>query len=186
MQEITDDILTKASQGDLECFKKLYQAAGGFVYNVAWRVIGNKEDAEEVTQEVFLTVYHKLKEFRFQSSFKTWVYRIAVNHAINYSKKAAKQRNRTVEYDEKFNAVSVNPEAGLNMEQEAREKLVHKFLSSLNPEQRACIVLRNMEGLSYQQIAESLGININTVRSRLKRAREALMSFGKEVVHHEL
>ena len=186
MQEITDEVLRKASQGDLACFRTIYNAAGGFVYNVALRVTSNKEDAEEVLQEVFLTVYHKLKEFRFQSSFKTWVYRIAVNQAINYSRKAAKQRNRTVEYTEEFNAVSVNPEAGLNMEREAREKLVHKLLSDLNPEQRACIVLRNLEGLSYQEIAESLGININTVRSRLKRAREALISFGKEVVHHEL
>lgn len=186
MQEITDDILTKASQGDLECFKKVYKAAGGFVYNVALRVTANKEDAEEVTQEVFLTVHHKLKEFRFQSSFKTWVYRITVNHAINYAKKNSKERNRTVEYDENLNAVVVPAQNTSSLDQEAKEKLVQKLLSNLNPEQRACVVLRNIEGLSYQEIADSLGINLNTVRSRLKRAREALLSFGKEVVHHEL
>lgn len=184
MQEITEDILRKASLGDRDCFKVIYNSAGGFVYNVAWRVVGSKEDAEEVVQEVFLTVHRKLREFRFQSSFKTWVYRIAINHAINHAKK--RDRNPTVEYDEATNAVSVHPRAGEQMEQEAKEKLVHKLLNSLNPEQRACIVLRNLEGLSYDEIASSLGININTVRSRLKRAREALMAFGKEVVHHEL
>ena len=137
-----------------------------------WEV--KEEDAEEVTQEVFLTVYHKLKEFRFQSSFKTWVYRITVNQAINYSKKAAKQRNRSVEYTEEFNAVSVNPEAGLDMEREAREKLVHKLLSNLNPEQRACIVLRNLEGLSYQEIAEQLGEPLTNVKIKLLRAKKLL------------
>lgn len=184
MQDITEDILREASQGDLGCFKRIYNSAGGFVYNVALRVVGNKEDAEEVTQEVFLTVHRKLKEFRFQSSFKTWVYRIAVNQAINHAKK--RDRNPTVEYDEEINAVSVHPRVGEHMEQEAKEKLVHKLLNSLNPEQRACIVLRNIEGLSYDEIASSLAININTVRSRLKRAREAMMSFAKEAVHHEL
>lgn len=184
MQEITDDILREASQGDLGSFKKIYNSTGGFVYNVALRVVGNKEDAQEVTQEVFLTVHRKLKEFRFQSSFKTWVYRIAVNHAINHAKK--RDRNPTVEYDENINAVSVHPQSVENMDLEAREKMVGKLLGQLNPEQRACIVLRNLEGLSYEAIATSLGININTVRSRLKRAREAMMAFAKEAVHHEL
>lgn len=186
MQEITDDILTKASQGDVGCFKEIYKAAGGFVYNVAFRVVGSKEDAEEVTQEVFLTLHRKLKEFRFQSSFKTWVYRITVNHAINYAKKAKKDRHNAVEYDKNLNAVPVAAQARADMEQKEKEHLVKTLLSNLNPDQRACVVLRNIEGLSYQEIAASLGININTVRSRLKRAREALMTFGKEVVNHEL
>jgi RNA polymerase sigma-70 factor (ECF subfamily) len=99
MQEITDDILVRASQGDLAAFEVLYKAASGFVYNVAYRVTGHKENAEEVTQDVFVTVFHKLKDFRFQSSFKTWVYRVTLNTAINYAKKASKERNRTVEYD---------------------------------------------------------------------------------------
>lgn len=186
MQEITGDLLKMVVDGDMESFKKVYKASGGFVYNVALRIVGRHQDAEEVTQEVFLTVFHKLKEFRFQSSFKTWIYRIAVNHAINYAKKNTKGKNNTAEYDENINAVTVPAQAGQRMDEKSREQLVQKLLNGLNPDQRACVVLRNLEGLSYEEIAQSLGININTVRSRLKRAREALLLLGKEVIHHEL
>ncbi len=186
MHDITDEMITKAAQGDLESFEMIYRAASGLVYNVAYRIVSNRQDAEEVTQEVFLTVYHKLNSFRFQSSFKTWIYRVTANTAINYSKKNSKQRNRNVEYDDNLNSVPVENEAGAKLDQEHHEQKINTLLNALNPDQRACIVMRNMEGLSYQQMADTLGININTVRSRLKRAREVLLSMRKEVMSHEL
>lgn len=186
MQDISDDILAKAAQGDIESFEMIYKATAGFVYNVAFRVTGNRQDAEEVMQEVFLMVYHKLKSFRFQSSFKTWIYRVAANCAINYSKKMSKERKKTVEYDENLDALESPDEAGTKINREHHETMIHSLLKILNPDQRACVVLRNMEGLSYQEIAESLRININTVRSRLKRGREALLAMGKEVIKNEL
>ncbi len=186
MQDISDDILTKGAQGDLESFEMIYKATAGFVYSVAFRVVGNQQDAEEIMQEVFLTVYRKLKSFRFQSSFKTWIYRVTANCAINYSKKISKERNKTVEYDENLDALESPDEAGTKINREYHETMVHSLLKTLNPDQRACIVLRNIEGLSYQEIAESLRININTVRSRLKRGREALLALGKKVVKNEL
>ena len=78
----------------------IYKDISGFVYNVAFRITGNKQDAEEVTQEVFLIIYHKLKNFRFQSSLKTWAYRITVNCAINHSKKMFRETDRIKEYGE--------------------------------------------------------------------------------------
>ncbi len=181
MQDISDDILFKASKGDRKAFEYLYKAASGFVYNVALRVVNNREDAQEVTQEVFLIVYNKLKDFRFESSFKTWVYRITANYAINLAKKQAFRRNRTVEYDEAL----VGGTAGdvqAQIDKDYREKIIEQLLSALNPDQRACVVLRNIEGLNYQQIAETLKVNINTVRSRLKRAREKMMALKHEVI----
>jgi RNA polymerase sigma-70 factor (ECF subfamily) len=186
MHDISDDILVKASGGDPESFEAVYKAFSGFVYNVAYRVTGHKEDAQEVTQEVFVTVYHKLKDFRFQSSFKTWVYRVTMNAAINYAKKSSRERARTVEYDETFNAVSVPEEARSQADRAFHQNAVDTLLNMLNPEQKACIVLRNIEGFSYQQIADTLGININTVRSRLKRARETLLALKNEVIQHEV
>lgn len=184
MQDISDEILIKASEGDIKSFEAVYRAAAGFVYNTAFRVAGSRQDAEEITQEVFMRVYNKLKEFRFESSFKTWVYRIAVNCALNRVKKTSKDRNRRVEFDENIHAAQTANDAETEIDGEHRKDMVNSLLNTLNPQQRACIVLRNIENLSYRQIADVLDVNINTVRSRLKRAREALLASRNEAVHN--
>lgn len=185
MQDIPADIITKAAGGDLESFELIYKATSSFVFNVAYRVVNNRQDAEEITQEVFLTVYHKLNTFRFQSSFKTWIYRVTANSAINYSKRISRERNRTVEFDDQVNAAPPQQNKEV-VEKEYHAKIVASLLNALNSDQRTCVVLRNIEGLSYQEIADVLGININTVRSRLKRARETMLSMRKEVMTNEL
>jgi RNA polymerase sigma-70 factor, ECF subfamily len=180
MEDISQETLQKAAQGDLHAFEQLYKATSGFVYNVAFRVVANKEDAQEVTQEVFLTVHRKLKDFRFESSFKTWVYRITTNQAINIAKKRAKIQDKAVVYDEDVHPIPV--EAGIEgqIEKEYAQERINELLSALNPDQRACIVLRNIEGLSYEEIAGALKVNLNTVRTRLKRAREKMLSLKKQ------
>src|ERR1700733_12793154 len=100
MEDISRDTLIKASQGDMQAFEEVYKTSSSFVYNVALRVVNNREDALEVSQEVFMIIYNKLKDFRFESSFKTWVYRITANHAINFAKKNT--RSKTVPYEEAF------------------------------------------------------------------------------------
>jgi RNA polymerase sigma-70 factor (ECF subfamily) len=174
MEEISEDVLVKASQGDLQAFEEVYKASSSFVYNVALRIVNNKEDAQEVTQEVFLIIYNKLKSFRFESSFKTWAYRITANYAINFAKKNS--RTKTVAFDESWDQGASSSEVDKQMDQEHQSIVVEKLLGEITPDQRACVVLRNIEGLSYQEIALALNININTVRSRLKRAREKLVS----------
>jgi RNA polymerase sigma-70 factor (ECF subfamily) len=186
MQDITHETLTKAAQGDLKAFETIYREASSFVYNVAFRVVGNKENTEEVVQEVFLTVYHKLKEFRFESSFKTWIYRVTVNQAINMAKKAAKTRDKMMTYDEQIHPVPVKADVEANIEKEHKEELIEELLNAINPDQRACVVLRNIEGLSYEEISKTLKININTVRTRLKRAREKMLSLKKQVGYVQL
>lgn len=186
MQDIPKDVLTKAARGDVAAFEAVYKATSGFVYNVAFRVMNNRHEAEEVTQEVFLTVYHKLHTFRFQSAFRTWLYRITMNSAISRTKKTAREKTQPLEGTD-YSWMEVIPAKEESPTDEgAQEKLVNFLLQSLNPDQRACIVLRSVEGFSYQQIADALKININTVRSRIKRARESLLALRKEVSAHEM
>jgi len=182
MEDLSKETLIKASQGDAKAFEEVYKASSSFVYNVALRVVNNKEDALEVAQEVFMIIYHKLKDFRFESSFKTWAYRITANYAINFAKKNS--RTKTVPFEESFGEGAVDNEAQEQMDQEYHSKLVEKLLGELNEDQRACVVLRDIQGLSYEEIAQALSININTVRSRLKRAREKLLSL-KQTVNYE-
>lgn len=186
MENITESIIIEASEGSVESFESIYKAYSGFVYNVAFRVVNNIDEAQEVTQEVFLAIYRKLKSFQFKSSFKTWVYRITVNMAIDYAKKRAKEQLYRGVYDDDRKLNQTIDSVGESIEREQQEKIISTLLEALNPDQRACIVLRNIEGLSYQEIAETLNININTVRSRIKRARETLIALRNEMVEDEL
>jgi RNA polymerase sigma-70 factor (ECF subfamily) len=185
MNNLSDEMIMRAAGGDEDAFESIYRSFSKFVYNVAWRIVSTHEDAQEVTQEVFLTVYRKLHMFRFQSSLKTWVYRIAINTAMNYSKKMSIAK-KTTEYNEQIHATSELGETNRRIDKEHNEVFIRQLLDALTPEQKACMVLRNIEGLSYQEIAETLNININTVRSRLSRGRESLLQLRKEVIKNEL
>ncbi len=186
MDNITENIIIEASEGSTEAFESIYKEYSGFVYNVAFRVVKNIDEAQEVTQDVFLTVYRKLKSFKFKSSFKTWVYRIAVNMAIDHARKSSREQDHAVQYENNNKLNKAIDPVGENIEREQQEKTISTLLEALSPDQRVCIVLRSVEGLSYQEIAESLNININTVRSRLKRAREKLIALRKEMVKNEM
>ena len=187
MKDIPKETLIKAQEDDLESFENIYKETSVFVYNVAFRIVNNKQDAEEVVQDVFLNIHHNLKNFRFQSSFKTWVYRITVNCAINHVKKMAREKNKIKEYGN--NLISTG-ETSQMLEIEkvnvGQEEIISSLLGILDVDQRACISLRNIEGLSYQEISDTLKININTVRTRLKRAREKLLNSGKKAIKNEL
>jgi RNA polymerase sigma-70 factor (ECF subfamily) len=189
MQEVEKELVVRAGEGDAWAFREIYRRAAGYVYTLAYRVVNTRHDAEEVTQDVFLKVYHSLGSFKFESSFKTWIYRIAVNTALNHAKKRSRVTTREVEEVFENPATVTQPEAAKGLEAEDTEKKLKLLLDQLNPDQRACIISREIEGMDYREIAKSLGININTVRSRLKRAREALMALGqrqKEVTSHGL
>lgn len=179
--DIPKDVLLQAAHGDIQAFEEVYKATSGFVYNVAFRIAGNKEDAQEITQDVFLKIYKNLKNFEFRSAFKTWVYRVTVNTALNSRKKTARGLNQQVEYNE--NMLSAEADSRSDpladfMEKQYRKKIIAGLLKELKPQQRAYIVLREMQGLSYEEIAQTLKVNINTVRTRLKRAREILLKRG--------
>lgn len=175
MVDIPKDIVIRAASGDRLAFKEIYRLASGFVYSVAFRIANNKADAEEVTQDVFMQIYRNLNSFEFKSSFKTWTYRITVNTAINKYRQASREKIRREKYEVETARSSVSDKSLEFVEKESSEQRIASLLSELDSDQRACIVLREIEGLSYKELAKVLKININTVRSRLKRAREALI-----------
>ena len=185
MQEIERELIVRAGEGDAGAFREIYRRAAGYVYTLAYRVVNTKPDAEEVTQDVFLKIHRSLGSFKFEAAFKTWLYRITLNTALNHAKKRSRVTQREVEEVFEDPATVTQADARKGLEADDTGVQLKALLDQLNPDQRACIVSREIEGMDYQGIARSLGININTVRSRLKRARETLMALNRrEVASH--
>jgi RNA polymerase sigma-70 factor (ECF subfamily) len=177
MRNISEETIRKAAAGDIGAFREIYERAGAYVHTVAYAITGFREDSEEVTQDVFLSIYRNLPKFRFRSSFKTWLYRITVNKAINRARKRRRKTGRDVPYDKGLHDIGVKSKRHDERlaDVESNRALIESMLSCLSPEQKSCIVLRAVEDMSYKEISDTLGININTVRSRLKRAREKMV-----------
>ena len=186
MEEVPMRLVKAAAGGDIDAFEAIYRLTQGFVYSVAMRVTQNHATSDDVTQEVFIKMYNNLKGFKFASSFKTWIYRITVNTAINYYHKSGREQKIKSDRDLVEEQKEREESPGRIGEHEDNKRLVDRLLAKLNPDQRACIVLREIEGLDYQAIAGALKVNINTVRSRLKRARETLSVYAKKEAFNEL
>lgn len=186
MDLVADDILKKAAKGDIDAFEQIYRAYAPFVYNVALRMLQKKEDAEEIVQEVFVMVHGKLNTFMFRSTLKTWVYRITTNQCLNYLEKNKRHVKGHVDFEDVGGTLSTVNETHARIEKEDQSHKVQQLLMMLNPDEKACVVLRSIEGLSYEEISRSLNVNINTVRTRLKRAREKMLAQSLEVQNEEL
>ena len=184
MYEITEDIIREAAQGDRRAFKEIYDAYSDFVYRLALGMLQQEQDAEEVTQDVFIQIHQKLVHFRFESSLKTWIYRIAVNTTLNHRKKKSRERKKILNFRNQAQQEGADV-SYQSLYKEDYNQAISRLLEALNPEQRICIILRSVENLNYEEIAEVLKVNVNTVRSRVMRAREKMMSL-KEVILSEI
>jgi len=162
--------------GDSSAYSKLVDRYERQLFNVAYRITGSRDDAMDVTQAAFLKAYEKLNTFRPSGNFFSWIYRIAINEALNL----VRGRRSTASLDLDAPDAHESPEEAARSS-ETRE-LVQAALSKLRPDQRAIIALRHFQGLSYGEIAEVFGIPPKTVKSRLlsarRRLREVLVERG--------
>lgn len=180
--------------GDARAFEELFDKYREKVYSVAYRFVRDKEDALEVTQDVFLRVYLSLKQFKTQSRFFTWLYRIAVNRAIDLTRSRKTQPLVGVDPStlEQQVTASRRPPAANPLER-AQERELEEYLEravdTLSSKHRAVFVLHASENLSYKQIATVLDCSIGTVMSRLFYARrklqEILRGFGVDLLGEE-
>ncbi len=153
------------------------------VYNITYRLLGDQSDACDVVQEVFLKVFRGVGAFRERSSLRTWIYRIAVNEAHNHRRWFSRHRKREVPLEQKdrdddHHAYDLTPDSGPSpfdfaFDSETR-LLIEQALTEISPVFRAAVVLRDIEDLSYEEIAEILQVSLGTVKSRILRGREAL------------
>ena len=174
-------LIERLRQGEEQAYEELLSRFQQPVFNLVYRLMSDPSDANDVVQEVFLKVFRNVSSFRSQSSLKTWIYRIAVNEAHNHRRWFSRHRRQEIglERDEKeqgYQDTLSDPGRSpfeLAANQETHE-LVESVLEGLNPTFRTAVVLRDIEDLSYEEIADILQIHLGTVKSRIMRGREAL------------
>lgn len=140
---------------------------------------GNSEDAEEAAQDAFLALWRGIDRFRQESSLSTWIYRLATNACIDTLRRRKKQNGSVSLDDEELfvDAVDTSPQPQETVEHREAQKLLQEGLSALPEEYRKVLILREIEGLSYTEIAESASIELGTVKSRISRGRSLLRNF---------
>jgi RNA polymerase sigma-70 factor (ECF subfamily) len=171
-----DDLVLRHRYGDAAAFEELYQRHSPMVYHLALRLAGDADEAADLTQDIFLRVYRHLDGFRGSSSLKTWIYRVALNLCRSRLGRRRPATRPLAEEGAEGVTPIVDPGRGpeeLALAQDAA-RLVGQALAGLPLAFREAVVLRDLDGLAYEEIAEVLGVRIGTVRSRIARGREQL------------
>lgn len=177
--------IERLRQGDAAAFEVLIAERSGEVYGLLYRLTENSEEARDLTQETFLRAFQSMGQFRGESDLRTWIYRIAINQARNrWRWWRRRRRDATVSLDSENAHGHVPLSESLRSEREKspeqqtlaheRERALRRALQSLSLSYRETVILRDIEGFTYEEIAETLGINVGTVKSRLARGRQEL------------
>ncbi|MEZ6002710.1 MAG: sigma-70 family RNA polymerase sigma factor [Planctomycetota bacterium] len=171
--------LGEGAQGS---FRPLYEAYKDRVYSICYRITGNATDALDASQEAFSQVFRRLQDFRFESKFSSWVYRVAVNASIDLKRRSSSRKASSLDTLQSGPVEKERPQfedirhehPGSVASRRELEKEIQSAILRLSPKLRTVIVLRYVEGLPYERIAESLDVSLGTVKSRLSRAHAAM------------
>ena len=182
-REQENAVIRAVISGDVDAYEALVREYEKNVYNLALRMTGNSEDAYDMSQEAFLKAYNSLPSFRGDSKFSVWLYRIVSNVCLDFLR--SRTRKPTVSLSAE-NDEGEEVELDIADEEQTPEKLldrkltrdaVQRGLKSLPAEHREILLLREIQGLSYEEISETLGLEVGTVKSRIFRARKKLCAF---------
>ena len=168
------ECVRRVQQGDTDSFEVLVRRHEKAIFNLVYRLLGNYDEAAEVAQEVFLSAFKSIHQFRGEANFSTWLYRIGLNHASTRRKSLHNSQQRLIPLDgtEVIADGAVDP--AKNVEHKEIQQRVQQALNSLDPEDARIVLLRDLQDIPYEDVAEMLDIPVGTVKSRLHRARQAL------------
>ncbi|HMP90351.1 MAG TPA: sigma-70 family RNA polymerase sigma factor [Kiritimatiellia bacterium] len=177
------ELVARAQRQDLDAYNELIQRYHKKIYALVYNMTSNKEDAEDLVQEVFFKAYSALKRFKGDSSFYTWVYRIAVNRTINYVKKRKKRTGLSlddidggVERDPTYVELSAKESPFRDATLSELQEKLNNALQTLSEKHRTVVVMHDIQGVPHEEIAQTLGVSSGTVRSRLFYARQILQA----------
>jgi len=188
----TDDrqLIAACLEGHTAAFGELVRRYQDRLYNTVYRLLDNAEDAQDVVQEAFIHAYESLDSFKGDSQFFTWLYRIAVNAAISWKRKQRMAVPLRLGTDSDGGVLeppdmAERNQPGFALERAEEERRIQAALNRVSPEHRAVLVLKDMEGQSYESMAEILDVPIGTIRSRLHRARLELRAVLEQMQQEE-
>ena len=171
-------IIRAVLDGNTNAFDDLVEEHQNRVYHIALKMTGNEEDAFDLSQETFLKAYRSLKSFRGEAGFGSWLYRLASNLCIDFLRKKKRRPLQTASLDDEEGRPTDLPDLRHEPQNELERKEIREKvragLRRLPEEQRLILVLRDVEGFSYQEISSILGVELGTVKSRIYRARARL------------
>lgn len=177
------ELVAKAQLGDMRAFDELVERYHGKIYGLTYNMTSNREDAEDLTQDVFVKAYEALPRFRGKSSFYTWLYRIAVNKTINYRKKRNRKRalsldqfDQEIKTDEIYHDLTTKGSPLRNMSLSELQIKLNEALQNLSEKHRTVVVMHDMQGIPHEDIAKVVGASVGTIRSRLFYARRQMQS----------
>ncbi len=174
-----EHLVARIYAGERGLFAQLYRRYYARTFALAFGMTARRDEADDVTQEIFMRAYERLDTYRGGSSFATWFYRLAVNHCLNYCRRERRHHTALVNVDEADGSPFISKSGAeshmaASLLQHQVQVQVRQALLSLKPEMRLLIVMKELEGLSYEEIAERLNCSTGTVASRLSRARGLL------------
>ena len=168
------ECVRRVQQGDTDSFEILVRRHERTIFNLIYRLLGDYDEAAEVAQEVFLSAYKSIGQFRGDANFSTWLYRIGLNHASSRRKSLNNAQQRHVPFDGTEVIADRATDPARSFESKEIQQRVQQALNSLAPDDARIILLRDLQDVPYEDVAEMLDIPVGTVKSRLHRARQAL------------
>jgi RNA polymerase sigma-70 factor, ECF subfamily len=169
-----EKVIKECLNGDRSAWEMLVNAYSKKVFNMAYQFSGSSQEAEDMTQEIFLKLYGSLRKYDFARNFTAWLLTLAKNHLIDEYRRTKLERTQRDEFDDQRITQSSFDSPERSLLREENRKLVWKGLDRLSPEIRMTIILRDIEGRSYEEIADSLSLPLGTVKSRVNRGRVQL------------
>lgn len=183
------ELVLKSQQGDVRAFDVLVERYHGKIYGLTYNMTSNREDAEDLTQDVFVKAFEALPRFKGKSSFYTWLYRIAVNKTINYRKKRNRKRalsldqfDQEIKTDDVYHDLTAKGSPLRNISLSELQEKLNEALQSLSEKHRTVVVMHDMQGIPHDEIAKVVGASVGTVRSRLFYARRQMQTELTEFV----
>ena len=174
------DLIRQCQKGDVQAFRQLVERYEDRIYGLACSILGDPEAAKDAAQEAFIRVYRALGSFEGRSSFYTYLYRIATNVCLTFAQREQRRPDRvSIEGMQEASDMALDRFLGTDEPQNDIERIglreeIQKVLDYLSPDHRAVVVLKDIEGLSQEEIADVLDVSVGTVKSRLSRARARL------------